>query len=63
MVFFIDTAGRKGHTGIIASNLNASLETIEGNTTDISGSREGIGVFRRNRRKVFNVNLGLAAFA
>ena len=54
MVFFIDTGGGKGHAGIVVKNVNALLQTIEGNTTDVSGSREGIGVFRRNRRKVFD---------
>jgi hypothetical protein len=63
MVFFIDTGARKGHTGIIAGNLNALLETIEGNTTSITGSREGIGVFRRSRRKVFDSSImGFASY-
>ena len=38
MVFFIDTGGGHGHVGIVAANINASLETIEGNTND-NGSR------------------------
>ena len=63
MVFFLDTGGGKGHAGIIAANINASLETIEGNTTEVAGSREGIGVFRRTRRKVFDTAMmGFASF-
>jgi len=33
------------------------LETIEGNTND-SGSRNGIGVFRRTGRTVASINRG-----
>jgi lysozyme family protein len=62
MAFFLDTGGGTGHCGLVVANLNGDLETIEGNTTDISGSREGIGVFRRNRRSVAQVNLGFVAY-
>ena len=57
MIFFIDTGGGFGHVGMVESNNNGALETIEGNTND-SGSREGIGVFRRTRRRVNEINLG-----
>jgi lysozyme family protein len=63
MAFFIDTGGGKGHTGLIAVNLNGSLETIEGNTTSVTGSREGIGVFRRTRRRVVDPSImGFASY-
>jgi hypothetical protein len=61
MVFFIDTGGGAGHVGIVAENTNASLSTIEGNTND-NGSREGIGVFRRSRRRISDISLGFAGF-
>lgn len=61
MVFFIDTGGGTGHVGFVAGNSNGALETIEGNTND-NGSREGIGVFRRSRRKISAINLGFASF-
>jgi len=63
MVFFLDTGGGRGHAGIVAANINASLETIEGNTTAVEGSREGVGVFRRTKRKVFDTAMmGFASF-
>lgn len=63
MVFFIDTGGGRGHTGIVAANINGKLETIEGNTTAATGSREGIGVFRRTRRRISDRNMmGFASY-
>ena len=35
----------------------ASWSAIEGNT-NVAGSREGIGVFRRNGRKVLSIDKG-----
>ena len=61
-VFFLKTGSATGHTGIISGNFNGQFETIEGNTND-AGGREGIGVFRRTRRKVADVNLGFVSFA
>jgi hypothetical protein len=61
-VFFIDTGGSHGHTGIVAANVNGLLETIEGNTND-NGSREGIGVFRRTRRRLNDINLGFGDYS
>jgi uncharacterized protein (TIGR01370 family) len=61
MVFFLTRAGG-GHTGIVIENNNGMLETIEGNTND-NGSAEGIGVFRRSRRRTTDDNLlGFASF-
>lgn len=61
MVFFIDTGNSHGHVGIVAANVNSFLETIEGNTND-NGSREGIGVFRRTRRRIGDISLGFASY-
>jgi hypothetical protein len=61
MAFFIDTGNGRGHTGIVAANINSLLETIEGNTND-NGSRDGIGVFRRSRRRIADINLGFASY-
>jgi peptidoglycan hydrolase-like protein with peptidoglycan-binding domain len=61
MVFIIETGGGKGHTGIVSRIVGNRLETIEGNTND-GGSREGIGVFRRNGRTVDSINRGFINF-
>jgi len=42
-IFIIDHGGGKGHTGIVKSVSPGYIQTIEGNT-NISGSREGLGV-------------------
>jgi lysozyme family protein/peptidoglycan hydrolase-like protein with peptidoglycan-binding domain len=62
MVFFIDTGHSHGHVGIVADNVNGLLETIEGNTND-NGSREGIGVFRRTRRRIEGINMGFGNYS
>lgn len=59
--FFIDTGGGYGHAGFVIGMENGRLDTIEGNTND-GGSREGIGVFRRNARSVRSISLGFALF-
>ena len=61
MVFFLRTCSTTGHTGLVVSNMNGLLETIEGNTND-GGSREGIGVFRRSRRRIEQISLGFAIY-
>ena len=61
MVFFIDTGNSHGHAGLVVDNVNSRLETIEGNTND-NGSSEGIGVFRRTRRRIEGINLGFAGY-
>lgn len=50
MVFFLSRRGG-GHTGIVVSNVNGELETIEGNSSE-GGSANGIGVFRRTGRRI-----------
>jgi lysozyme family protein len=59
--FFIDTGGGYGHAGLVLGVENGRLETIEGNTND-NGSREGIGVFRRNVRSIRDIDLGFVLF-
>lgn len=61
MIFYINTGGRRGHTGLVVDEDEHMLVTIEGNTND-DGSREGIGVYRRNRRHIRNINLGFVGF-
>jgi hypothetical protein len=56
-LFIIDTGGGHGHTGLVLEVANGRLETIEGNTND-AGSRNGIGVFRREARKINDINKG-----
>jgi hypothetical protein len=60
MLFFIDAGGGLGHTGLVKAVNGVLLDTIEGNTTNIAGSREGIGVFERNSRTITGINLGFA---
>jgi cell wall-associated NlpC family hydrolase len=60
MFFFLSTGGGTGHVGLVKAVQGVQLTTIEGNTTNVSGSREGIGVFERNARKIGGVNLGFA---
>ena len=58
-IFVIDVGdpGGAGHTGLIEKVVAGKLVTIEGNTND-GGSAEGIGVFRRNSRKIADINVG-----
>lgn len=57
LVFFISTGQGTGHTGFVEAIAGGKLVTIEGNTND-GGSREGVGVFRRDRRKIGDINVG-----
>lgn len=58
MIFIIDTGGGYGHAGLVKSVQGVMLRTVEGNTTNKSGSREGIGVFERNARTIASINKG-----
>ncbi len=49
-IFIIDFGKGLGHTGIVEKVEKDKIITIEGNT-NIDGSREGYGVFRRQRTK------------
>jgi peptidoglycan hydrolase-like protein with peptidoglycan-binding domain len=60
-IFIISTGGGTGHTGIVESVHGGFLTTIEGNT-NIGGSREGIGVFRRKSRNINNINKGFLEY-
>lgn len=62
MVFYIDTGSTTGHAGLVADVIGGTLVTIEGNTTSVTGSREGIGVFQRSSRKIKDINLGFIGF-
>lgn len=62
-LFIISTGGGSGHTGIVLAVENGRLVTVEGNTTLVSGSREGIGVFRRDVRKVSTINKGFIDYS
>jgi hypothetical protein len=63
MVFFIAHGGGTGHTGFVEGmHPDGRLITIEGNTND-GGSREGIGVFRLQRRTIASINLGFLSLA
>jgi hypothetical protein len=57
MVFVLKTGGITGHMGFIEKIEGERLTTIEGNSS-MGGSREGIGVFRREGRTIQGVNLG-----
>lgn len=61
-VFIFSSGGGKGHTGLVESVIGGFLVTIEGNTNE-GGSREGIGVFRRNRRKIKDINRGFIQYS
>jgi hypothetical protein len=61
MIFIISSGGGHGHTGLVANVVGNRLETIEGNTND-GGSRDGIGVFRRNGRSIDSINRGFIDF-
>ena len=57
-IFIMAVGGRgAGHTGIVERMMGGKLVTIEGNTNR-NGSREGIGVFRRELRKIADINRG-----
>ncbi len=62
MVFYIDTGGGTGHAGFVSDVVNGRLSTIEGNTTLVEGSREGIGVFARSGRRIEQINVGFVEF-
>jgi hypothetical protein len=57
MIFIIINSNGSGHCGLVESVAGTLLTTIEGNTND-NGSREGIGVFRRQKRTIASVSRG-----
>jgi lysozyme family protein len=62
MLFIMATGGGTGHTGIVERIIGGRLVTIEGNTND-TGSREGIGVFRRSTRNICSINRGFIDYS
>jgi hypothetical protein len=61
-IFVIATGAGNGHTGLVERTSGGKLVTIEGNT-NVGGSREGIGVFRRESRKTVDINRGFIDYA
>jgi cell wall-associated NlpC family hydrolase len=59
-IFIINHGGGAGHTGIVEKVQNGFIHTIEGNSND-SGSRNGIGVFRI-QRKISTINKGFIEY-
>jgi len=60
-LFIIDNGGGFGHSGIVTGVVSGLLETIEGNTNP-GGSANGIGVFKRNSRKINSINKGFIEY-
>jgi hypothetical protein len=61
MIFVIIHPSGAGHTGLVEKVNGNFLTTIEGNT-NLNGSREGIGVFRRNQRTIASINRGFISY-
>jgi hypothetical protein len=57
MIFILTTGSGNGHTGLVEAVDGMQLTTIEGNT-NLTGSREGIGVFRHTMRRISQINRG-----
>ncbi len=62
MLFLISVSAVHGHVGLVEAVHGSNLTTIEGNSNP-GGSREGIGVFRRDARTILNVNLGYILYS
>lgn len=61
-LFIIDFGEGLGHSGMVIEIANGRLLTIEGNTND-NGSRNGIGVFQRDARKISKINKGFIDYS
>jgi peptidoglycan hydrolase-like protein with peptidoglycan-binding domain len=61
-LFIIDLGGGLGHSGMVVETNSGRMITIEGNTND-SGSRNGIGVFKRDARKINQINKGFIDYS
>lgn len=61
-LFIIDLGKGLGHSGMVIEVANGRLVTIEGNTND-NGSRNGIGVFKREARKIAQINRGFIDYS
>jgi hypothetical protein len=62
MIFVITFPSGTGHTGLVEAVDGVRLTTIEGNTND-GGSREGIGVFRRDARSISQISRGFLHYS
>ena len=61
-IFIIDHGSGLGHTGIVTEINQGHLVTIEGNT-NAGGSSNGIGVFKRNSRKISEITRGFIDYS
>jgi hypothetical protein len=61
-IFIIDYGSGLGHSGIVTEINHGRLVTIEGNT-NAGGSSNGIGVFKRNSRKISEINRGFIDYS
>jgi peptidoglycan hydrolase-like protein with peptidoglycan-binding domain len=61
-LFVMDFGGGLGHLGIVERVAGGRIVTIEGNSNE-GGSREGIGVFRRDGRKINSINKGFVDYS
>jgi len=61
-LFIIDLGGGFGHSGMVVETNSGRMITIEGNTND-GGSRNGIGVFKRDARKINQINKGFIDYS
>ncbi len=59
-IFILNTGGSSGHTGLVEKTEGGFIHTIEGNSNN-SGSRNGIGVFRL-QRKIARINRGFIEY-
>jgi hypothetical protein len=49
--------------GVFGLEVENGRLVTEGNTTQVTGSREGIGVFRRDVRKIASINRGFIDYS
>jgi len=56
-IFVISIGGGHGYTGLVELVRGGKLTTIEGNI-NTGGSCEGVGVFRRDSRRIADLNIG-----
>ncbi|HWG50999.1 MAG TPA: peptidoglycan-binding protein [Candidatus Acidoferrales bacterium] len=61
MIFILIHPNGAGHCGLVEKVTGTLLTTIEGNTNE-NGSREGIGVFRRQKRTIASVSRGYISY-
>lgn len=60
-IFIMDHGSGLGHTGIVIEVVGSYIKTIEGNT-NTTNSREGIGVFKIENRKINSINAGFMIY-